>query len=484
MFHRFATAVAALWLLTTPLAAAQAQPDSFAPVVAPLMPAVVNISTTQKVIEQGGGVPFAMPGLPEGDPQAEQFRELFRQFGEHFGGAEREREVTSLGSGFVIDPTGYIVTNNHVVAEADEVTVIFSDNAHLPAMIVGRDPKTDLALLKVKSDKPLAYVKFGDSDALKVGDWVIAVGNPFGLGGSVSAGIVSARGRNINAGPFDDFIQTDAAINRGNSGGPLFNASGEVVGINSAIFSPTGTNIGIGFAVPTSLAKPVLDQIRQYGKARRAMLGVKIQEVNDEIAAAIGLKKAQGALLLEVTPKSPAAKAKLEAGDVILQFGGRDIKEMRNLPRMVAESKAGSTVDVLIFRKGKQLTVPVTLTEQPSEELDATTGKKHGKLSAAPGPSDKVLGMGLTPVTSALRAQYGLPQGVHGLLVMEIERQSAAAQQGIRPGDILVDANQVPLAKPQDVQVQASAARQAGRAFLLVRVARGKALQFVTLPVK
>lgn len=463
---------------------AQAQPESFAPVVAPLMPAVVNISTTQKVMTPATGVPFNIEGLPEGDPQAEQFKELFRQFGERFGGAEQEREVTSLGSGFVIDPKGYVVTNNHVVANAAEVTVIFSDNTHLVAEIVGRDAKTDLALLKVKPTKPLAFVNFGDSDALKVGDWVIAVGNPFGLGGSVSAGIVSARGRNINAGPFDDFIQTDAAINRGNSGGPLFNASGEVVGINSAIFSPTGTNIGIGFAVPTSLAKPVLDQLRQYGQAQRAWLGVKIQEVSEEIAAAIGMKTPQGALLLEITPGSPAAKAGLKEGDVILKFGDREIKEMRNLPRVVAESKSGTTVKVLLFRKGQQLTLPVLLKEQPGDN-ETPAPKKPGNQPAVPGKAgNRVLGMELVPLDAAVRAQFNIPNDVRGLLVTGLDVSGEVAKQGVRPGDVITDVNQSPVARPQDVAAQLAAVKKAGREFVLIRVARGKALQFVTVPVK
>lgn len=473
----------ALVAMLLPLAV-QAQPESFAPVIEPLMPAVVNISTTQKVVTPGpNGIPFNLEQLPDGDPQAEQFKELFRQFGERFGGGDMEREVTSLGSGFVIDPTGYVVTNNHVVANAEEVTVIFSDNTHLSATIVGRDAKTDLALLKVKPAKALNYVKIGDSDALKVGDWVIAVGNPFGLGGSVSAGIVSARGRNINAGPFDDFIQTDAAINRGNSGGPLFNANGEVVGINSAIFSPTGTNIGIGFAVPTSLAKPVLDQLRQYGKAQRAWLGVKIQEVSDEIANSIGLGAARGALLLEITKGSPAEKAGLQPGDVILKFDGRDIREMRNLPRMVAETKNGKTVNLVLFRKGKQLTQAVTLMEQPGEDDTTPKAKPTEKLPTRAG-TGKVLSMVLIPVDATVRREFSMPNDLNGLLVTELDRNSEVAKQGVRPGDVITDVNQTKVTKPADVTAQVNAAKKAGREFVLVRVARGKAVQFVTIPIK
>jgi serine protease Do len=471
----------ALGFVSLPMIA-HAAPESFAPIVEPLMPAVVNISTTQKVTVPG--VPmFNFQGLP-GDPQSEQFKELFRQFGERFGGGDQEREVTSLGSGFVIDPQGFVVTNNHVVANADQVEVIFSDNTRLPAKIVGRDAKTDLALLKVTSSKPLVAVPFGDSDALRVGDWVIAVGNPFGLGGSVSAGIVSARGRNINAGPFDDFIQTDAAINRGNSGGPLFNTKGEVVGINSAIFSPTGTNIGIGFAVPTSLGKPVIEQLKQYGRAHRAWLGVKIQEVNKEIAEAIGLKEPKGALVLEISAKSPAQGSGLQAGDVILKFNGREIKEMRHLPRAVAESKIGQKTEVIVFRKGKQLTLQITLGEQPADADEPSEKAEPIKGKGANSPSGMVLGMKLVPITSPVRAQYNLPATAKGLLVTELKRDSDVAKQGVRPGDIILDVNQNAVADAKAVQTQVAAVKESGREQVLIRVARGEAVQFITVPVK
>ena len=474
-----------LMVLFLPLAA-QAVPESFAPIVAPLMPAVVNISTTQKVETQAGPV-VAFPNLPENDPQAQQFRELFKQFNQQLGGGEpQEREVTSLGSGFVIDPSGYVVTNNHVVMHADEITVIFADNTHLPAKLIGRDPKTDLALLKVTPAKPLTYVRLGDSDAMKVGDWVIAVGNPFGLGGSVSAGIVSARGRNINAGPFDDFIQTDAAINRGNSGGPLFNTAGEVIGINSAIFSPNGNNIGIGFAIPTSLAKPVLAQLREQGHVHRAALGVKIQEVSDEIANSIGMSNPHGAMVLEVTPGSPAEKAGVQAGDVITSFDGTEIKEMRNLPRAVADTKIGKTVDVKLLRKGHELTYHVTVTEQKDDaaDEDGVAAKPDGGKPGAKKKDDRVLGMVLTPVTPELRTRYNLAKNLDGLLVVEEDRSSAVVQQGIRPGDIILDVNQSTVKTSEDVSAQVDAAKKAKREYVLMRVARGDQVQFVTVPVK
>ncbi len=482
--NRFARLIFPIVLLAMPLVA-QAVPESFAPIVAPLMPAVVNISTTQKVTAQAGPA-MAFPNLPEGDPQAEQFRQLFKQFGQQFGNSEpQEREVTSLGSGFVIDPSGYVVTNNHVVLHADEITVIFSDNTHLPAKLVGRDSKTDLALLKVTPPKPLAFVKLGDSDAMKVGDWVIAVGNPFGLGGSVSAGIVSARGRNINAGPFDDYIQTDAAINRGNSGGPLFNTAGEVVGINSAIFSPTGANIGIGFAIPTALAKPVLAQLRGEGHVHRAALGVKIQEVSDEIANSIGLASPHGALVLEVTPGSPAEKAGIAAGDVITSFDGTDIKEMRNLPRAVADTKIGKTVDVKLLRKGKELTYHVTVTEQKDDDADADQPAKtdSGKPGAKK-PDSRVLGMVLQPLNAELRARLSLPKELNGVVVTELDRDSPVAQQGVRPGDVILDVNQNAVKTSEDVNAQVDAAKKAKREFVLMRIARGETVQFITVPVK
>ena len=384
-------------------AAHAAPPESFSGVLEPVMPAVVNISTTQKVNVNGMFPPFD-PSQMNNDPA---LQELFKQFNERFGGPDdgASREVTSLGSGFFIDAQGHVVTNNHVIDKASEITVILSDNTRLPAKVIGHDPQTDLALLKVTSDKPLPFVKFGSSDTLKVGDWVIAVGNPFGLGGSVSAGIVSARGRNINAGPFDDFIQTDAAINRGNSGGPLFNRNGEVVGINSAIFSPTGGSVGIGFAVPSDMAKPIIDQLRQYGRTHRGWLGVKIQEVNAQVADSLGLKSSGGALVLEINPKSPAVNA-LQVGDVITRFDGRPVSEMRQLPRMVAEAKVGKRVEITVWRKGKELILPITLGELKSDQRSGRAVPEPQAPEQVAG--DTVIGMKLVTITPLLRQQFNL----------------------------------------------------------------------------
>jgi len=467
--------------------AALAAPDSFAPIVEPLMPAVVNISTTQKIEAQAAPQPnMQSQGLPN-DPA---FREMFKQFNQQFGGVPQmnaapqpEHEVTSLGSGFVIDPDGYIVTNNHVIGNADQITVIFSDNTHLTATLVGRDTKIDLALLKVKPPKKLTAVSFGDSDALHIGDWLIAVGNPFGLGGSVSAGIVSARGRNINAGPFDDFIQTDAAINRGNSGGPLFNTKGEVVGINSAIFSPNGANVGIGFAIPSSLAKPTLDQLRQFGRTHRAWLGVKIQEVSDPIADSLGLGNTRGALVLDITPKSPADGSGIVEGDVITKFDGHEIREMHNLPRLVAATKIGKTVDVEIFRKGKTKTLKMTLTEQPADKDEAPITPAKA-LTPKQKAQTNILGMTLAEVNDQARAQFNLPKTAHGLLVVEMQADGVAAKQGVRPGDLILDVNQSPVSTVDEVNQALLEAKKSGHAFALIRIQRGEGMQFITVPVK
>lgn len=467
----------ALVLLLSSVSVAQAAaPESFSSILEPVMPAVVNISTTQKLKPDAMFPPFD----PDMMGMDSQMQDLLKQFQERFGAdADGSREVTSLGSGFLIDPTGFVVTNNHVIDQASEITIIFSDNTRLPAKVIGHDPQTDLALLKVTTSKPLPYVKFGSSDALKVGDWVVAVGNPFGLGGSVSAGIVSARGRNINAGPFDDFIQTDAAINRGNSGGPLFNTSGEVVGINSAIFSPTGGSVGIGFAVPSDMARPIIDQLRQFGRTHRGWLGVKIQEVSEEIANSLGLKDQGGALVLEINRKSPAAGG-VQVGDVITSFDGRPVKEMRQLPRMVAETKVGKKVTLGIWRKGKTLNVPVTLGELKSKE-----GKHDAEVPDAPARrGDTVLGMNLLPVTPSMKLQLHLPKDASGLIVNDIDRQAEAAKNGVMLGDIITEVNQQAIASANDFKAALDAAKRQGKEFALLHVLRKKGALFITVPVK
>ena len=468
--------------LTSVSGHARVGPDSFADLIEKLSPAVVNISTTQKVKQPG--VQFKFHGLPEGEGM-EPFREFFERFGEQFNGGGAERDVTSLGSGFVIDPSGYIVTNNHVVAEADEVTVTFQDDSKHEATIVGRDSKTDLALLKIETKKKLPHVEFGDSDEARVGDWVIAIGNPFGLGGSVSVGIVSARSRDINAGPFDDFIQTDAAINRGNSGGPLFNADGEVIGVNSAIFSPGGSggNVGIGFSIPAALAKPVLQQLKEYGRTHRGWLGVKIQHVTDEIADSLGMRKARGALVLEVNEGSPADKGGVKAGDVIVQFDNKPVKEMRSLPRLVAETKAGKKVDVVVLRNDREKDLTITLGEMDESE-DEVAVKTGGKVKPKAEKAEEYMGFSLVPLNKAAREKYGIEDDVNGLMVIDVKGDTPAGESGLRGFDIIVQANQKDVKTVDDFKAAIKQARKEGKDNALLRVMRGSAVLFLTVKTK
>src|SRR6201995_4174443 len=344
----------ALVVLPAPMAAARG-PENVADVAEQVIDAVVNISTSQKVDARMGN----MPDLPPGSPMEEFFEEFFKnrrgQGGQ--GDADRApRRGNSLGSGFIIDTSGLVVTNNHVIADADEINVILNDGSKLPAQLVGKDSKSYLALLRVKTDRTLKAVKFGDSDKLRLGEWVVAIGNPFSLGGTVTAGIVSARNRDINSGPYDNYIQTDAAINRGNSGGPLFNLNGEVVGVNTAIISPSGGSIGIGFAVPSDSAMPGIDQLRQYGETRRGWLGVRIQQVTDDIAESLSIKPTRGALVAGVDDKGPAKPGGLQPGDVVVKFDGRALKEMKDLSRVVADTAVGKEVEVVVIRKGAEET--------------------------------------------------------------------------------------------------------------------------------
>jgi len=460
-------------------------PSSFADLVEKLTPAVVNISTTQKAkAGRAGQMPF---NLPENGEVPEEFRDFFEQFGRQKNHEQEEdgNEVFSLGSGFVIDENGYIATNNHVIANADEITVIFSDDTKLKAKIIGRDAKTDLALLKVEAGKKLPYANLGDSDAARVGDWVIAIGNPFGLGGTVTAGIVSARARNINAGPFDDFIQTDAAINHGNSGGPLFNTKGEVIGINTAIFSTTGGSVGIGFAVPMALAKPVFAQLKEHGKIERGWLGVKIQHVTEEIADSVGLKKVGGALVVSVSKGSPAEKAGILPQDIITRFDGKEVKEMHFLPRIVAETKNGKTVAVEVWRKGAAKTVSLTVGESREEEkaendtpLIENNGDDNGKVK-------EVLGLSLGVLTGTDIERLGLAVETKGAIIRSIKAGSEAKKRGFKAGDIILQAGDSKVINPQDVVEAVSIARKTGRKFVLLQVLHGKEEPvFVPLPLE
>ena len=410
----FMILVAGLTFVSAP-AYTRGAPDSFADLAERLLPSVVNISTTQvqKKNEKGGP---QVPRFPEGSP----FQDFFKEFFDRQQREAPQRRATSLGSGFIISKSGFVVTNNHVIAEADEITVTLHDDTKLKAKLIGRDPKTDLALLKVEPKSPLVAVPFGDSGATRVGDWVVAIGNPFGLGGTVTAGIVSARQRDINSGPYDDFIQTDASINRGNSGGPMFNLKGEVIGINTAIFSPSGGSVGIGFAIPANLARPIIEQLEKFGKARRGWLGVRIQTVTGEIAQSLGLEKATGALVASLTKDGPAEKHKIKVGDVILKFDNKVVGEMRRLPRIVAETSIGKAVSVEVWRNGKRVRLPVTLGEFPEDDAKLAAATPDQKQKPTPVVTLDELGMTLSTLTPELRDQFKLEETMKGVVVTKV----------------------------------------------------------------
>ena len=474
-------------------ALARAAPDSFADLAANLLPSVVNISSSQaarQTADRGGP---DMPVFPPGSP----FEQFFKDFldrnkpgqrrGEpnpHRGpGAPPGGRAVSLGSGFIIDPTGYIVTNNHVIDGADEITVTMTDNTTLKAKLVGKDDRVDLALLKVESDKPLKAVSFGDSDTERVGDWVLAIGNPFGLGGSVTAGIVSARGRDIRQGPYDDFIQTDASINRGNSGGPLFNMNGEVIGINTAIYSPSGGSVGIGFSVPSNLAKSVVMQLREYGHARRGWLGVRIQQVTPDIAESLGLNKAAGALVAGVNDGGPADKAAIHSGDIILKFDGHEVDDMRALPRIVAETGVGKTVPVVVWRDGKEMTLQAPVGELPDEVQQASveTGKSPGPQKS---PEISGLGARVAPINDELRDQFKLGADQKGVVVTDVSPDGPAAARGLKPGDVIVEVQQEPVNSADDVTKQLQKYRKQNRKTVLMLIQSGEGMRWVPVPLE
>lgn len=473
-----ATLMLAMITMTTS-AQARSAPDSFADEVEKLMPAVVNISTTQKI--KGGGLTFPNMQDPMMDEQLRDFFERLLPPGAS-NGAPAEREAQSLGSGFIVDPEGYVVTNNHVIEGASEIHVILADDTKLDATVIGHDTKTDVALLKVESDEALPYVRFGDSDKARVGDWVIAIGNPFGLGGTVTAGIISARARNINAGPFDDFIQTDASINRGNSGGPLFNLEGEVIGINTAIFSPSGGSIGIGFAAPSALAKPVIKQLKEHGRTFRGWLGVKIQVVTDEVAESLGMSRAYGALVAEITPGGPAEKSGLKAGDIITHFDGQEVDEMRLLPRMVAETAIGKEIKLQVLRDGKTRTLSVTLGELKEEQTVVAQGDSEEKVEKPDMATFETHGMSLAEIDSALRERFGLEKSINGVVVVEIKRGSDAAKQGIAFGDVIQQVNDAKTTNLNSFKKALANVRKAGRKHALLRIWREDTTVFITIP--
>ncbi|MHA3978862.1 Do family serine endopeptidase [Halovulum sp. GXIMD14794] len=445
-------------------------PDSFADLAERLSPSVVNITTTTVVAGSDGPAPL----VPEGSP----LEDLFRDFLDRDGPERRERRGSALGSGFVISPDGYIVTNNHVIESADEILVeFFDDGLELPAEIVGTDPRTDIALLKVESDKPLPYVEFGDSDVARVGDWVLAIGNPLGQGFSVSAGIISARNRSLQ-GAYDDFIQTDAAINQGNSGGPLFNMDGKVIGVNTAILSPNGGSIGIGFSMSSAVVTRVVDQLKEFGETRRGWLGVSIQNVTDDVAEALELEDTSGALVTDV-PDGPAADAGIKAGDVILSFDGEKVADTRELVRMVGEADVGTTVRVLVFRDGETKTLRVTLGRREEAEGLLSSGDLPEEDEVP--QSQEVLGLTLMGIDNTLRDELGLSEDVRGVAVIEVDEDSEAYEKGLRRGDVIAEIGQQPVQTPEDVIERFEAAREAGRKSVLLLVRRDGQPRFVAL---
>ncbi len=460
----------------------QGYPASFADLAQKLLPSVVNISTLQVV--NTGAPSMEMPQFPPGSP----FEDFFKDFMEQQHQQGRPRKAAALGSGFIIDADkGYVVTNNHVIQDAEEITVILQDDTNLPAKVVGRDEKTDIALLKVDPQgHKLVAVPWGNSGVMRVGDWVLAIGNPYGLGGTVTQGIISARARNINSGPYDDYLQTDASINRGNSGGPMFNLKGEVVGVNTAIFSPSGGSIGIGFAVPSVIAQNVVDQIIAYGRTKRGWLGVRVQAVTPEIAESLNFGPPRGALVSGTTDKSPAEKAGLKTGDIILSFDGKPVGEMRELPRMVADTPVGKDIVITFWRGGetKSVNLKVAELEQAEDDGLVDTGSSDDAAPKAPGAQEKVYGLSVTPLTKALRRQYEINENTQGLLVTAVDPDSPAADQDIQEGDVIVEAAQTEVKTAAALTAKAEETRKSGRKSLFLLVERKGDLRFVALPLE
>jgi len=483
--HRLRPLVAAVCLgAVTSLAAAPASargPEGIADVAEKVIDAVVNISTSQTIEAKDR----TMPQLPPGSPFEEFFDDFFKNRKGKGGADLLPHKTNSLGSGFIVDESGIVVTNNHVIADADEINVILNDGTKIKADIVGIDKKTDLAVLKFKPPHPLTTVKFGDSDKLRLGDWVIAIGNPFSLGGTVTAGIVSAKNRDISSGPYDSYIQTDAAINRGNSGGPLFNLDGEVIGVNTLIISPSGGSIGIGFAVPSKTVAGVVDQLRQFGELRRGWLGVRIQSVTDEIAESLNIKPARGALVAGVDDKGPAKPAGIEPGDVVVKFDGHEIKEPKDLSRVVADTPVGKEVDVVILRKGQEETHHVTLGKlEDTDKVQAALKPKDDSTPDKP-VTQKALGLDLATLSKDLRGKFKIKDSVKGVLITGVDGASDAADKRLSAGDVIVEVAQEAVSSAADIKKRIDQLKKDGKKSVLLLVSNGDGeLRFVALSVQ
>jgi serine protease Do len=457
--------------------------EIFAQLAARLVGVVVNISTTQATTAPAApnSKPSPEAQLPPGSPLDEFFRDFFGEKGAPGGPNSPSPRAASLGSGFVIDPSGLIVTNNHVIANAEQITVTLSDDTTLQADVIGRDAVTDLALLKVEPKTPLPAAQWGDSNKARVGDWVLAIGNPFGLGGTVTSGIISATARDIHSSPYDDFLQTDASINRGNSGGPMFNLAGDVIGINTAIFSPSGGSIGIGFAIPSALARPIIDQLKATGKVERGWIGARIQPVTEEIAEAVGLDKARGAMIAAVDPSSPATQAKLQPGDVILSYDGKPIERSRQLPRLVADTAPEKPVKVTIWRDGKEYEVDLKAAAlNPNRPAPPQPEPEKPK----PPPSVDALGLKLSKLSPELRKQFSLPDTAKGIVITEVPQNSPAAAQALRPGDLVIAVGHEAVVTTDELQQKLAALKKVGHKNVLVRVEREGNSRFVALPLE
>jgi len=462
----------ALLLVQTVTVSARGAGDSFADLAESLSPAVVNITTTQTIAQPNRP---ALPQIPKGSPFEDFFKDFLDQ-GPN-GQNQKQRRATALGSGFIVSADGYIVTNNHVIDKADEIVIELFSGMELDAKLIGRDTKTDIALLKVEADEPLPFVAFGDSDISRVGDWVLAIGNPLGQGFSVSAGIISANNRSLRSGPYDDFIQTDAAINRGNSGGPLFNMDGDVIGVNTAIISPTGGSIGLGFAMASNVVSGVVGQLKEFGETRRGWLGVSIQDLDMEMAEALGLEKAAGALVSDV-PEGPAKEAGILAGDVILNFDGKEVDDTRGLIKQVGNSEVGKSVRVVVQRDGKTQTIKVVLSRREDAEKSLVVPAVSKPESAK---EEETLGMKLTSLTDEVRKQLRLPKDAKGVAVVTVDEDSDAFEKGLRTGDLIAEVGQMPVEKPTDVSKAVQAAKDAGRKSVLFLVRRDGNPRFVAL---
>ncbi len=453
-------------------------PPSFATLVEQVKPAVVSIAITGKTnVMSGTPVPeFKAPQFPEGSP----FNDFFRHFFEGNPGIsgenqDMEREFQAVGSGFIISDDGYVVTNHHVIDHAEKVEVILHDGTRYSATIKGRDPKTDLALLKVEADKPFSFVELGNSDSAKVGEWVVAVGNPFGLGGTVTAGIISARGRDIHSGPFDDFIQIDAPINRGNSGGPLFDSQGRVIGINTAIYSPSGGNVGIGFAIPANMAKDIISQLKSNGKVARGWLGVQIQPITDEIAESLDLKEKHGALVAGVEPGSPAEHAGIKPGDVIVRMNGKKLDDFKDLPKLVAKAKAGSDSTFEVERKGRSHKIEVKIGQMPSDDV------KVALADDAKNDNTPKLGVYLAELTPEARQRYRIDKDTEGVLVAGVESGSPASRAGIRAGNVINMVGQESVQSPDEVIDKVKQAAREKKPSVLLMVEQNGEQRFVAV---